>query len=454
MDQELQFLINTLYGNRQLNDKQLQGLIKQWESDHNGFRDILRNQAQSKLPAAQSKGINPMLMQKQMNEAGFTTTPKLVSRSSSFKFDKNAGKAINDMSDIANFNDAFAAARKAGHKNFFWKKTKTNPSGMFSTALASDYEDVGDETLDVEVAEVPIDKSKINVTSLERQLFEPVVPEITGRQPLNNTYSYGYGRDLFSGKFAKGGTMNKVQYFAGGGQAQNQQADAFMQAVLQGDSDAIGQLIQAANQGDANATKLIETILQEDQKGNQQVAKAATVIKQLLNQTVSAKWGSKLTYIKSLKFAKGGKHTCPACEQKVEMKKCGGKKAKKHDNGGSFYINDEKNPMKMSDGTRMVGVIHKQGFKNATNRGMSQTLYDSTGRPVIQKDRTSNGGEREIYYNSVRTPIKRKGLFSPGHVMTNDTVYISGTPEMFENAPNMSTSEIKNRVYRFAQGMD
>ena len=139
----------------------------------------------------------------------------------------------------------------------------------------------------------------------------------------------------------------------------------------------------------------------------------------------------------------------------VSSEKCGGKakKAKKHFFGGDFSINDAKNPMRMSDGTQMVGVIHRQRFKNATNRGMSQTLYDSTGRPIIQKDKTSNGGEREIYYNSVRTPIKRKGLFSPGHVMKNDTVYISGTPEMFENSPNMSTPEIKQKAYRFAQGM-
>ena len=130
----------------------------------------------------------------------------------------------------------------------------------------------------------------------------------------------------------QGGTMNKVQYFAGGGQPQahNQQADAFMKAVLNGDQGAIGQLIQLANKGDKNATQLIQTILQEEQKGNTQVAKAASVIKQLVN---SAKWGSKLQYMRSLKYAKGGK-SCPVCEQQVEMKKCGGKKAKKRYFGG------------------------------------------------------------------------------------------------------------------------
>lgn len=133
--------------------------------------------------------------------------------------------------------------------------------------------------------------------------------------------------------YKQGGRFNRVSYFQQGGAAQNNQADAFMQAVLQGDSEVIGQLVQAASQGDKQATQLIEVILKEDEKGNQQVTKAATVIKQLLNQTVAAKWGAKLGYLKSIKYAKGGK-TCPACEKQVEMKACGGKKAKKRYFGG------------------------------------------------------------------------------------------------------------------------
>mgnify|MGYP007115368247 CR=1 FL=1 len=74
------------------------------------------------------------------------------------------------------------------------------------------------------------------------------------------------------------------------------------------------------------------------------------VAKQMQGQATSAKWGSKLNYIKSLKYAKGGK-TCKACQdgsqiptsqdkayvkptKKVEMKACGGKKAKKRYFGG------------------------------------------------------------------------------------------------------------------------
>ena len=60
-----------------------------------------------------------------------------------------------------------------------------------------------------------------------------------------------------------------------------------------------------------------------------------TMQQQMQGQATTAKWGAKLSYIKSLKYAKGGK-TCLACQtevptKKVEEKACGGKadKAKK-----------------------------------------------------------------------------------------------------------------------------
>ena len=138
----------------------------------------------------------------------------------------------------------------------------------------------------------------------------------------------------------QGGTMNRINYFQQGGaapSAQYGQADAFMQAVLQGNPEAIQQLIQLSNNGDEQATQIIQTILDANKKGIPDVAKAAQVIQQILGVT-SAKWGSKLQYIRSLKYAKGGK-TCPTCQAmekgaEVEMKKCGGKKMKKRYFGG------------------------------------------------------------------------------------------------------------------------
>lgn len=119
----------------------------------------------------------------------------------------------------------------------------------------------------------------------------------------------------------------RVNYFQQGGQAQAANVQKQVEA-----------LVQAAMSGDQKATQQVNQILEAAKAGDQQAAQLAQMIQvvaqKLQGQATMNKWGSKLTYIRSLKYAKGGKHTCPACEQKVEMKKCGGKKAKKHQFGG------------------------------------------------------------------------------------------------------------------------
>lgn len=103
---------------------------------------------------------------------------------------------------------------------------------------------------------------------------------------------------------------------------------------MQGDvMSQVQALVQAAAQGDEKATQQITQIMEAAKAGDQQAAQIAQIIQQVIQQmqgqTTSAKWGSKLNYIKSLKYAKGGK-TCSAYEaKKVEMKACGGKKSKK-----------------------------------------------------------------------------------------------------------------------------
>ena len=101
----------------------------------------------------------------------------------------------------------------------------------------------------------------------------------------------------------------------------------------QKDMQTIQQVMQAAEQGDQQAIQLAQMIQQ--------------VMEQVKGQAVSAKWGSKLGYIKSLKYAKGGK-TCLSCQnggkpletspvnkslkkpiKKVEEKACGGKTKKR-----------------------------------------------------------------------------------------------------------------------------
>ena len=92
--------------------------------------------------------------------------------------------------------------------------------------------------------------------------------------------------------------------------------------------------IIAASAGDKKAVASLQQIQEAAQKGVPEAQRMIKLLEQASKLLKSAKWGSKLEYLRSLKFAKGGK-SCPVCEQqKVEMKKCGGKKAKKHYFGG------------------------------------------------------------------------------------------------------------------------
>jgi hypothetical protein len=127
----------------------------------------------------------------------------------------------------------------------------------------------------------------------------------------------------------QGGTMNRINYFQQGGAAPQQ--DMQQQVVA---------LVQAAMQGDQKATETVNKIIEAAKAGDKQAMQIAQMIQQvaqkLQGQATSAKWGSKLNYIRSLKFAKGGK-ACPECEKGapiVEKKACGGKKAKKRYFGG------------------------------------------------------------------------------------------------------------------------
>lgn len=95
----------------------------------------------------------------------------------------------------------------------------------------------------------------------------------------------------------QGGTMNKVKYFQQGGSIKEQLRPLVI-GVLNKDPKATEQLQQIVNKN-PQIMEVVKEIAAEEQ------AKAQS-------QATSAKWGSKLQYIRSLKFAKGGK-TCPAC---------------------------------------------------------------------------------------------------------------------------------------------
>lgn len=144
-------------------------------------------------------------------------------------------------------------------------------------------------------------------------------------------------------KFQQGGSMSAqqvLQQLAQGIQNQNPQAIQILQDLA----------TKAAN-GDEKSVQFLTGVQSLAEKGDQ----AATIIMDAISrmassqQTPSAKWGSKLKYIRSLKYAKGGK-ACPACQagasiptsqdkaytkatKKVEEKACGGKAKKRYFGG-------------------------------------------------------------------------------------------------------------------------
>lgn len=158
------------------------------------------------------------------------------------------------------------------------------------------------------------------------------VDKTTVTKPYTKYYSnYHSLVNQLSSYYKQGGKMNKIKYFQQGGAAPQQQdlqqqVIALVQAAMQGDQQAtqqVNQIMEAAKTGDPQATQIAQMIQQ--------------VVQQMQGQATSAKWGAKLRYIQSLKYAKGGK-TCPECEkkkaeEKIAEKKCGGKAKKRYFGG-------------------------------------------------------------------------------------------------------------------------
>ena len=124
----------------------------------------------------------------------------------------------------------------------------------------------------------------------------------------NLTYTPYFSDQILIGGYKNGGTlnMNKINYFQEGGAMAPQAAPAA--APAQGGRDIqaqVMQLVQAAMNGDKQATQTIQQIMQAAQQGDQQAVQIAQMIqdvaKQMQGQATAAKYGAKLSYIKSLR---------------------------------------------------------------------------------------------------------------------------------------------------------
>ena len=118
-------------------------------------------------------------------------------------------------------------------------------------------------------------------------------------------------------KNKQGGTMNRINYFQAGGAAPQQAAQA------QDVQKQVIALVQAAMQGDQKATQTVNKIMEAAKAGDKQAMQIAQMIQKVAQkmqgQATAAKWGTKLSYIRSLKYAHGGK-TCPTCQKGSKVK--------------------------------------------------------------------------------------------------------------------------------------
>lgn len=122
------------------------------------------------------------------------------------------------------------------------------------------------------------------------------------------TYTPYFSNQILIGGYKNGGTlnMNKINYFQEGGAMAPQAAQTAAPAQAGQDIQAqVMQLVQAAMNGDEQATQAIQKIMQAAQQGDQQAAQIAQMIqdvaKQMQGQATAAKYGAKLSYIKSLR---------------------------------------------------------------------------------------------------------------------------------------------------------
>lgn len=278
---------------------QLTGIpVQQIATYNNMQKQKLINMAQSKLPKinATQQQNTPIIKQKE------------------YKFDKNAGRAKNDMSAVEDFKQAFRQARQEGNKTFFWKKTKANPSGMFSTELASSkksvnekptdkYENVADESI-----KVPLPMLAGGINRTPPTLFGK--PYIFNKQAAINEdwKKSGFSRPTITNPGNSMPFMTKT--FADGGKIDNI-VNQIITAIIQGDSRVFEMFNQLGPEGEAQ----IKTLIKEKASKGDEAAIQANAI--LNNQTQVAKLGTKLDYLNKLKGI------CPEGSEKVYMAKGG-----------------------------------------------------------------------------------------------------------------------------------
>lgn len=194
--------------------------------------------------------------------------------------------------------------------------------------------------------------------------------------------------------YKQGGTMNKIKYFQQGGVAPQQDIKAQIMA-----------LVQAAMKGDQKATQQVNKIMEAAKAGDQQAMQIAQimeqVVKEMQGQAVTAKYGTKLDYLQSLKCGgkakakkkeQGGK-VCPECEKAIVNKK---PLITKHQQGKTLDYNKATrfyNNWSEADIRKLkIGLAGYAGYDGDVNSGkVDKEMIDAVARLQGEKKVTSDG---------------------------------------------------------------
>ena len=244
----------------------------------------------------------------------------------------------------------------------------------------------------------------------------------------------------------QGGTMNRINYFQHGGAAPQQQ-DVKAQVTA---------LVQAAMQGDQKATQQVNQIMEAAKAGDQQAMQIAQimeqVVKEMQGQAVAAKYGTKLSYLQSLKCGgksmkkkeQGGK-VCPACEQVKQTKK---PIISKHQSGGSFYRNWSPEDVRKLQ----LFLTGYNGYEGNTDGAVTADFIENVKayqRANGFKDDGMWGYNTNQVHRVLDSDILKKGSYKPTHKTEqgNLRTYDVAGKKMKENDYYRAVNNLKEQFY-------
>lgn len=214
--------------------------------------------------------------------------------------------AQDDLTGVSNFREAFRTARQRGLKQFKWKSTKANPSGLFSTEVAKPR---------------PATRATSSTPKTTQDSDQWFIPMKAPEQTFSLYTPWGYR------KHQQGGKLEKAEL-----------QKLFTAFLIQ----------QSGAKTEQELTDFIQTLGEDGLKSMYQ-----KFIQSMQEGTQSAKNGAKLNYIKSLRgkcpegyelgfFKEGGK-VCAKCVAKQEKQ-------------GAIQFR----PMQGGKGTKMVQDFKKE----------------------------------------------------------------------------------------------